>query len=59
MGYQVRHTFASSLLTAGTTPWYAAQQLGHVNVQMFFQVYGKFIPQDFQKPKVPVLKRVA
>lgn len=59
MGYQVRHTFASSLLTAGTNPWYAAQQLGHVDVQMVFQVYGKFIPQDFQKPKVPVLKRVA
>lgn len=49
--YQVRHTFASALLTAGTNPWYVAQQLGHVDVQMVFRIYGKFIPQDYQKPK--------
>lgn len=49
--YQVRHTFASALLTAGTNPWYVAEQLGHVDVQMVFQTYGKFIPQDYQRPK--------
>ena len=32
--HQVRHTYASTLLTAGTSPWYVAQQLGHVDVQM-------------------------
>lgn len=48
--YQVRHTFASSLLTAGENPWYVASQLGHVDVQLVFKVYGKFIPQDYQRP---------
>ncbi|PZP30473.1 MAG: integrase [Roseateles depolymerans] len=57
--YQMRHTFASSLLTAGTNPWYVAAQLGHVDVQMVYKVYGKFIPQDFQKPRLTAVKRVA
>jgi integrase len=52
--YQARHTYASTLLTAGTNPWYVAQQLGHVDVQMVFRIYGKFIPQDYQKPKAPL-----
>lgn len=48
--YQIRHTFASSLLTAGANPWYVAQQLGHEDVEMVFRTYGKFISEDFQKP---------
>lgn len=56
--YQVRHTYASSLLTAGANPWYVAQQLGHVDVQMVFRVYGKFISQDYQKPKAQGLRVV-
>lgn len=54
--YQVRHTYASSLLTAGANPWFVAQQLGHVDVQMVFQTYGKFIPEDYKRPKAPALK---
>lgn len=50
--YQVRHTYASTMLTDGTNPWYVAQQLGHVDVQMVFKVYGKFISQDYQRPRV-------
>ena len=50
--FQARHTWASSQLTAGANPWYVAQQLGHVDVQMVFRIYEKFIPEDFQKPKV-------
>ena len=49
--YQTRHTYASTLLTAGVNPWFVAQQLGHVDVTMVFTTYGKFIPQDYQKPK--------
>lgn len=56
--YQARHTYASALLTAGANPWYVAQQLGHEDVQMVFKIYGKFIPQDYQKPKAPRLKVV-
>lgn len=51
--YQVRHTYASALLTAGENPWFVAQQLGHVDVTMVFQTYGKFISEDYQKPKTP------
>lgn len=57
--YQVRHTYASAQLTAGANPWWLAEQLGHVDVQMVFQTYGKFIPEDYQKPKAPRLKSVA
>lgn len=49
--YQVRHTYASTLLTAGQNPWYVAQQLGHEDVEMVFRTYGRFIREDYQKPK--------
>lgn len=57
--YQARHTYASALLTAGTNPWYVAQQLGHTDVTMVFQIYGKFISEDYQKPKAPKLRVIA
>lgn len=55
--YQLRHTFASALLTGdgtrpGANPWYVAQQLGHVDVTMVFQTYGKFISSDYQRPRL-------
>ena len=56
--YQVRHTFASSLLTSGHNPWYVAAQLGHEDVEMVFRTYGKLIPDDYQKP-APRLRAVA
>ncbi|WP_370527747.1 site-specific integrase [Comamonas sp. Tr-654] len=49
--YQVRHTYASALLTASANPWYVASQLGHEDVEMVFRTYGKFIRDDYQKPK--------
>ena len=49
--YQVRHTRASALLTAGGNPWYVAAQLGHEDVEMVFRTYGKFIREDFQQPR--------
>lgn len=49
--YQIRHTYASTLLTAGANPWYVAQQLGHEDVEMVFRTYGKFIREDYQHPK--------
>lgn len=56
--YQVRHTYASAQLTAGANPWWVAQQLGHVDVEMVFRTYGKFIPQDYTKPKATRLRAV-
>lgn len=49
--YQVRHTYASTLLTAGQNPWYVAAQLGHEDVEMVFRTYGRFIREDYQKPR--------
>ena len=54
--YQVRHTYASSELTAGANPWYLAQQLGHVDVQMVFKVYGKFIRADYARPRLELVR---
>ncbi|APW37118.1 integrase [Rhodoferax koreense] len=57
--YQVRHTWASSQITAGVNPWFVADQLGHVDVQLVFTTYGKFMPADYRKPRVAGLKVVA
>lgn len=56
--YQIRHTYASSILTAGANPWYVAAQLGHEDVEMVFRTYGKFIREDYQKPR-PSLRAVS
>ncbi|CAJ48887.1 site-specific integrase [Bordetella avium] len=47
--YQMRHTFASTHLTAGRNPYWVANQMGHVDVEMVFKIYGKFIPLNYQK----------
>lgn len=57
--YQVRHTYASTLLTSGHNPWYVSAQLGHEDVEMVFRTYGKFIREDYQKPAAPKLRAVA
>jgi integrase len=54
----VRHTFASAELTQGANPWLLAQQLGHVDVEMVFKIYGKFIAEDYQKPTLAPLRLV-
>lgn len=52
--YQVRHTYASSRLTAGANPWYLAEQLGHETVEMVYRHYGRFIKEDYQQPRTPL-----
>ena len=44
--YQMRHTYASTLLSNGENPWWLATQMGHVDVEMIFKHYGKWIPQN-------------
>lgn len=44
--YQMRHTFASTLLSNGENPWWVATQMGHVDVEMIFKKYGKWIPRS-------------
>lgn len=42
--YQTRHTFASMMLSAGESPMWVAQQMGHKDWAMIRHVYGKFMP---------------
>lgn len=56
--YQARPTRTSSVLTAGTNPWYVPAQLGHVNVQLFFSTYRKFISEDYKAPRASALRVV-
>lgn len=42
--YETRHTFASWALAAGESPEWVARILGHVDTQMVFKVYSRWIP---------------
>lgn len=42
--YETRHTAATLLMGAGENPEYVARMLGHVNTEMLFKVYSRFIP---------------
>ncbi|MDN0075624.1 DUF3596 domain-containing protein [Crenobacter sp. SG2303] len=44
--YQTRHTYASMLLSKGENPWWVATQMGHVDVEMIFKNYGRWIPDQ-------------
>ncbi|WP_275097985.1 site-specific integrase [Sedimenticola hydrogenitrophicus] len=41
--YQTRHTYASQMLSGGENPFFVAQQMGHVDVEMVNKRYGKWI----------------
>ncbi len=43
--YQMRHTYASTLLSNGENVFWLATQMGHENTEMIFKHYGKWIPQ--------------
>lgn len=43
--YQLRHTFASQLLSGGENPLMVAEIMGHTDTSMIFRVYGKWIDQ--------------
>jgi len=42
--YQTRHTYASMMLTAGESPIWLSQQMGHSDTTMIFRTYGRWIP---------------
>lgn len=42
--YQTRHTFASTLLSAGENPVWVAKLMGHKDWTMIVKVYGRWIP---------------
>jgi integrase len=43
--YQLRHTFASQLLSQGENPAYIAKLLGHKTVEMVIRTYGRWVEQ--------------
>lgn len=43
--YHTRHTFACWLLSAGANPSFIANQMGHENAQMVYEVYGTWIEE--------------
>jgi len=42
--HDIRHTFASLLLSKGESPVYVKEQLGHSSIQMTVDIYGHLIP---------------
>ncbi len=43
--YQLRHTFASQLLSQGENPAYIAKLLGHKTVEMVQRTYGRWVSE--------------
>lgn len=44
--HDIRHTYASLLLSDGVSPVYVKEQLGHSSIQMTVDIYGHLIPND-------------
>jgi integrase len=44
--HDIRHTYASLLLTKGESPVYVKEQLGHSSIQMTVDIYGHLIPSS-------------
>jgi len=47
--HDLRHTFASQLLSKGTNILYVSQQLGHANPGVTMKIYAKWIPNEGQR----------
>lgn len=44
--YQLRHTYASTMLMAGAKELWLASQMGHADTDMISKIYGKWIPKN-------------
>ena len=58
--HDLRHTFASQLLSNGTNVLYVSQQLGHANPGITMKIYAKWIPNEGQREamnRLPSLSR--
>ena len=42
--HDIRHTYASHLLSGGHSPVYVKEQMGHHSIQVTVDIYGHFIP---------------
>jgi len=53
--HDLRHTFASQLLSRGTNVLYVSQKLGHSNPGVTMKIYAKWIPNEGQREAMNVL----
>lgn len=53
--HDIRHTYASLLLSAGVSPVYVKTQLGHSSIKMTVDTYGRWIASEFNKNIVDML----
>lgn len=44
--HDLRHTYASQLLSLGESPMYVKEQLGHHSIQLTVDTYGHWIPSE-------------
>lgn len=44
--HDIRHTYASILLSRGESPVYVKEQMGHSSIQMTVDIYGHLIPSS-------------
>jgi integrase len=44
--HDIRHTYASLLLSQGESPVYVKEQLGHQSIQITVDIYGHLIPSS-------------
>ncbi len=44
--HDIRHTYASLLLSNGESPVYVKEQLGHSSIQITVDIYGHIIPNS-------------
>lgn len=48
--HNLRHTYASNLLSSGESILYVSKQLGHKSPKTTLDVYSKWIPEERQAP---------
>ena len=53
--HDLRHTFASQLLSKGVNPLYVSKQLGHSNPGVTMKIYAKWIPNEGQRDAMNIL----
>ncbi|MCH8016823.1 MAG: site-specific integrase, partial [Acidobacteria bacterium] len=56
--HDLRHTFASQLLSKGANILYVSQQLRHADPSITLKIYAKWIPTEGQRKAVNVLPYV-